>query len=135
MSKVLNSFPCYLHCFLLLMMLSGQEQAPAEVKREAEEKKEEKAEEKKEEKVEEKKEDKPEEQKEEPKPPLPFVLLVDLHCMGCAKKIERALMKIRGLTLSLFLSNSLLVSRVFSFLSLPDSWLYFSSFLKEWRGL
>ncbi|KAJ9679888.1 hypothetical protein PVL29_021712 [Vitis rotundifolia] len=69
-------------------MLSGQEQAPAEVKPEAEEKKEEKAEEKKEEK--------PEEQKEEPKPPLPFVLFVDLHCVGCAKKIERSLMKIRG---------------------------------------
>lgn len=66
----------------------AKEQAPAEVKPEAEEKKEEKAEEKKEEK--------PEEQKEEPKPPLPFVLFVDLHCVGCAKKIERSLMKIRG---------------------------------------
>ncbi|CBI23102.3 unnamed protein product, partial [Vitis vinifera] len=66
----------------------AKEQAPAEVKPEAEEKKEEKAEEKKEEK--------PEEPKEEPKPPLPFVLFVDLHCVGCAKKIERSLMKIRG---------------------------------------
>ncbi|CBI38041.3 unnamed protein product, partial [Vitis vinifera] len=65
----------------------AKEQAPAEVKPEAEEKKEEKAEEKKEEK--------PEEQKEEPKPPLPFVLFVDLHCVGCAKKMERSLMKIR----------------------------------------
>ena len=74
-------------------MLSGQEQAPAEVKPEAEEK---------EEKAEEKKEEKPEEQKEEPKPPLPFVLFVDLHCVGCAKKIERSLMKIRALSLSLF---------------------------------
>ena len=86
-----------LHWFLLLIMLSGQEQAPAEVKPEAEEKKEEKAEEKKEEK--------PEEQKEEPKPPLPFVLFVDLHCVGCAKKIERSLMKIRALSLSLSLSS------------------------------
>ena len=60
------------------MMLSGQEQAPAEVK------------------PEEKEEEKTEEKKEEPKPPLPFVLFVDLHCVGCAKKIERSLMKIRG---------------------------------------
>uniref|UniRef100_F6GVI9 HMA domain-containing protein n=1 Tax=Vitis vinifera TaxID=29760 RepID=F6GVI9_VITVI len=52
----------------------AKEQAPAEVKPEAEEK---------EEKAEEKKEEKPEEQKEEPKPPLPFVLFVDLHCVGC----------------------------------------------------
>lgn len=65
----------------------AKEQAPAEVKPEAEEK---------EEKAEEKKEEKPEEPKEEPKPPLPFVLFVDLHCVGCAKKIERSLMKIRG---------------------------------------
>ncbi|PRQ55959.1 putative heavy metal-associated domain, HMA [Rosa chinensis] len=54
-----------------------------------EEKADEKAEEKKEEKVE-------EEKKEEPKPPAPFVLFVDLHCVGCAKKIERSIMKIRG---------------------------------------
>ncbi|KAJ6373490.1 hypothetical protein OIU78_029223 [Salix suchowensis] len=55
-------------------------------------------EEKKEEKVEEKKEEKPAEEakKEEPKPPSPFVLFVDLHCVGCAKKIERSIMKIRG---------------------------------------
>ncbi|KAK9292918.1 hypothetical protein L1049_020899 [Liquidambar formosana] len=46
-------------------------------------------------KPEEKKEEKPKE-KEEPKPPSPFVLFVDLHCVGCAKKIERSLMKIRG---------------------------------------
>ncbi|KAJ9174363.1 hypothetical protein P3X46_017391 [Hevea brasiliensis] len=56
------------------------------------------AEAKPEEKVEEKKEEKPaeEEKKEEPKPPSPFVLLVDLHCVGCAKKIEKSIMKIRG---------------------------------------
>ncbi|KAK7856330.1 heavy metal-associated isoprenylated plant protein 9 [Quercus suber] len=56
-----------------------QEQAKAEAK--PEEKKEEKAEEKKE---------------EEPKPPAPLVLYVDLHCVGCAKKIEKSIMKIRG---------------------------------------
>ncbi|KAM4068589.1 hypothetical protein ACB094_12G024200 [Castanea mollissima] len=64
-----------------------QEQAKEEPK--PEEKKEEKAEEKKEEKAEEKKE-------EEPKPPAPLVLYVDLHCVGCAKKIEKSIMKIRG---------------------------------------
>ncbi|KAJ6764697.1 HEAVY METAL-ASSOCIATED ISOPRENYLATED PLANT PROTEIN 9 [Salix koriyanagi] len=65
-----------------------QEQAKAEAK----------TEEKKEENVEAKKEEKPteEEKKEEPKPPSPFVLFVDLHCVGCAKKIERSIMKIRG---------------------------------------
>ncbi|CAK8567722.1 unnamed protein product [Lathyrus sativus] len=45
--------------------------------------------------VEEKKEEQPEEEKE-PKPPSPCVLFVDLHCMGCAKKIEKYIMKIRG---------------------------------------
>ncbi|XP_054789156.1 heavy metal-associated isoprenylated plant protein 9-like [Prosopis cineraria] len=59
----------------------------------AEEKKEEKAEEKP---AEEKKEEKAEEKKEEPKPPSPCVLSVDLHCVGCAKKIERSIMKMRG---------------------------------------
>lgn len=49
-------------------------------------------------KVEEKKEEKTEEKKEEEeKPPLPFVLFVDLHCVGCAKKIEKSLFNIRGL--------------------------------------
>ncbi|PIM98873.1 Copper chaperone [Handroanthus impetiginosus] len=47
-------------------------------------------------KPEEKKEEKVEEKKEEPKPPSPFVLFVDLHCVGCAKKIERSIRKIRG---------------------------------------
>lgn len=65
-----------------------QEPEKEEVK--TEEKKEEQTEEKKEEKVEE------EEKKEEPKPPSPFVLYVDLHCVGCAKKIERSISKIRG---------------------------------------
>ncbi|XP_057462029.1 heavy metal-associated isoprenylated plant protein 9-like [Actinidia eriantha] len=50
------------------------------------------AEEKKEEKTEEKKE----ENAEEPKPPLPFVLFVNLHCVGCAKKIEKSILRIRG---------------------------------------
>ncbi|CAL0307767.1 unnamed protein product [Lupinus luteus] len=83
-----------------------QEQPKVEAKPEnkAEENKEEKpAEENKEEKpAEEKKEEKPaeempaEEKKEEPKPPSPCVLFVDLHCVGCAKKIERSIMKMRG---------------------------------------
>lgn len=59
------------------------------------------AEEKKEEKPPAEEEKKPpaeEEKKEEPKnkPPPPFVLFVDLHCTGCAKKIERSILKIRG---------------------------------------
>uniref|UniRef100_A0A1S3XVQ3 Heavy metal-associated isoprenylated plant protein 3-like n=1 Tax=Nicotiana tabacum TaxID=4097 RepID=A0A1S3XVQ3_TOBAC len=36
------------------------------------------------------------EEKKEPKPPSPFVLHIDLHCVGCAKKIERSISKIRG---------------------------------------
>ncbi|XP_009361260.2 heavy metal-associated isoprenylated plant protein 9 [Pyrus x bretschneideri] len=56
-----------------------------------------KAEEKAEVKVEENKDEKAEEEKKEkPKPPSPFVLFVDLHCVGCAKKIERSIMRIRG---------------------------------------
>ncbi|KAK9122398.1 hypothetical protein Syun_020015 [Stephania yunnanensis] len=43
-------------------------------------------------------EEKPvEETKEESKPAAtPVVLLVDLHCVGCSKKVERVLMKVRG---------------------------------------
>ncbi|KAJ8774589.1 hypothetical protein K2173_017035 [Erythroxylum novogranatense] len=43
-------------------------------------------------------EDKKEEKstKEKPKPPAPCVLFVDLHCVGCAKKIEKSITKIRG---------------------------------------
>ncbi|CAA2999660.1 heavy metal-associated isoprenylated plant protein 9-like [Olea europaea var. sylvestris] len=76
----------------------GEEVKQEQIKEESkpEEKKEEKAEEKKEVKAEEKKEEKAEEKKEEPKPPSPFVLFVDLHCVGCAKKIERTLLRIRG---------------------------------------
>ncbi|GLU21349.1 hypothetical protein SLE2022_374940 [Rubroshorea leprosula] len=49
-------------------------------------------------KPEEKKEEKAEEQEKEepPKPPSPVVLFVDLHCVGCAKKIEKSIMKIQG---------------------------------------
>ncbi|KAJ8536970.1 hypothetical protein K7X08_035371 [Anisodus acutangulus] len=47
-------------------------------------------------KPEEKKEEQTEEKKEEPKPPSPLVLYVDLHCVGCTKKIERSISKIRG---------------------------------------
>ncbi|CAL0317801.1 unnamed protein product [Lupinus luteus] len=80
-----------------------QEQPKAESKpdNKAEENKEEKPAEEKPGEV--KKEEKPseekpadEEKKEEPKPPAPCVLFVDLHCMGCAKKIERSIMKMRG---------------------------------------
>ncbi|KAH0457226.1 hypothetical protein IEQ34_015133 [Dendrobium chrysotoxum] len=44
------------------------------------------------------KEEKQEEKKEEvkPSPPPPIVLFLDLHCVGCAKKIERAILKCRG---------------------------------------
>ncbi|KAL6291756.1 hypothetical protein ACE6H2_009266 [Prunus campanulata] len=71
----------------------GEEAKQAQAQAEA--KPEEKAEQKTEEKTEEKKEEKAEE-KEEPKPPSPFVLFVDLHCVGCAKKIERSIMRLRG---------------------------------------
>lgn len=52
-----------------------------------------KAEIKKEERAEEKK---GEEDAHKQQPPSPFVLFVDLHCVGCAKKIERSILKIRG---------------------------------------
>lgn len=63
-----------------------QEQAPVEAKPE-------------EKKVEEKKEEgkaEEEKKKEEPKPPSPFVLFIDLHCVGCAKKIEKSILRMRG---------------------------------------
>ncbi|KAL8127666.1 heavy metal-associated isoprenylated plant protein 9-like [Apium graveolens] len=37
-----------------------------------------------------------EEKKEEPKPPSPCVLFVDLHCVGCAKKIEKSVLRMKG---------------------------------------
>lgn len=77
-----------------------QEPAPTEAKPEekpAEEKKEEQppAEEKKEESTPPPAEE-PKKEEEPPQPPPPFVIQVDLHCVGCAKKIERSIMKIRG---------------------------------------
>lgn len=81
-----NSNKLYIHSNLLNENEFSQEQIKEESK----------PEEKKEEKAEEKKEEKAEEKKEEPKPPSPFVLFVDLHCVGCAKKIERTLLRIRG---------------------------------------
>ncbi|KAG6475036.1 heavy metal-associated isoprenylated plant protein 9-like [Zingiber officinale] len=51
------------------------------------------------EKAEEKKVEKAEETKEEAKPvgpPPPVVLSLDLHCVGCAKKIEKCILKCRG---------------------------------------
>ncbi|XP_010035329.2 heavy metal-associated isoprenylated plant protein 9-like [Eucalyptus grandis] len=68
----------------------GEEAKQEEAKVEA--KPEEKASEKEEAKVEEKKEEK----QEEPEPPSPLILSVELHCAGCAKKIQRSIMKIRG---------------------------------------
>ncbi|XP_042015078.1 heavy metal-associated isoprenylated plant protein 9-like [Salvia splendens] len=66
----------------------GEEAKVEEKTKPEEEKKEEpKAEEKKEEEA---------TKEEKPKPPMPFVLFVDLHCVGCAKKIERSILKIRG---------------------------------------
>lgn len=55
-----------------------------------------KAETQPEEKAEEKKEDKPAEEKKEEETPPPIVLFVDLHCVGCAKKVERCMMKFKG---------------------------------------
>lgn len=72
----------------------GEEAKQEEAKVEA--KPEEKTSEKEEAKVEEKKEEKQEEKQEEPKPPSPLILSVELHCAGCAKKIQRSIMKIRG---------------------------------------
>lgn len=47
--------------------------------------------------VKEEQENKKEEKTEEPpKPPSPFVLSMDLHCVGCAKKIQKSIMRIRG---------------------------------------
>lgn len=49
---------------------------------------------KKDEKVE---EQKPGEKTDSPAPPPPsFVLYTDLHCVGCAKKIEKVLIKMKG---------------------------------------
>lgn len=60
-----------------------------------------KQEEKEGEKAEEKKVEKAEEKKEEAKPagpPPPVVLSLDLHCVGCAEKIEKCILKCRGRT-------------------------------------
>lgn len=68
-----------------------------------------KPEEKKEEtKDQEMKEEKTEEKNVEANtsPPNPVILFVDLHCVGCAKKIERTILKYRGLSISPFLSQS-----------------------------
>ncbi|KAF3319870.1 nucleolar protein 58-like protein [Carex littledalei] len=72
-----------------------------EVKKEEETKEEVKEEGKKEEEAkgeeEKKQEAKGEEKKEEPPaPPPPVVLQVDLHCVGCAKKIQRSILKCKA---------------------------------------
>ena len=84
-----NSVDCYNVWLAFVVINVWQEQATPEAQ----------PEEKKEEKKEEKAEEKPtEEKKEPPPPPPPFVLFVDLHCVGCAKKIEKSVMRIRGNT-------------------------------------
>nr|XP_043613327.1 heavy metal-associated isoprenylated plant protein 9 [Erigeron canadensis] len=75
----------------------GEEQKVEEPKVEEvkpEEKKEENADQEKPPVVEEKKEEEP--TPPPPPPPPPFVLFMDLHCVGCAKKIEKSLMRIPG---------------------------------------
>ncbi|MQM13620.1 hypothetical protein Taro_046542 [Colocasia esculenta] len=67
-----------------------QEEAKAETKTEEEVKQVDKKEENPEEKKEEKKDE------ATPASPPPTVLFVDLHCVGCAKKIERTILKCRG---------------------------------------
>ncbi|XP_024992203.1 heavy metal-associated isoprenylated plant protein 9-like isoform X2 [Cynara cardunculus var. scolymus] len=79
----------------------GEEQKPKaeEVKADEVKPEEKKEEAKPDEKKEENGEEKPpaEEKKEdEPKPPSPLVLYIDLHCVGCAKKIEKSLLRIPG---------------------------------------
>ncbi|KAE8705262.1 IAA-amino acid hydrolase ILR1-like 5-like isoform X1 [Hibiscus syriacus] len=64
-----------------------QEQPPAEAQPE---------EEKADEKPEEDKKVEPPAPPQPPPPPLPCILFLDLHCVGCAKKIEKCIMKIRG---------------------------------------
>ncbi|ERN08115.1 hypothetical protein AMTR_s00018p00066090 [Amborella trichopoda] len=49
-----------------------------------------------EEKKEEKTEEKKEEKKEEINVQVPTILWVDLHCVGCAKKVERSIRNFRG---------------------------------------
>ncbi|RZC69462.1 hypothetical protein C5167_032566 [Papaver somniferum] len=53
-------------------------------------------EENKEEKPAEEEEKKPAEEEPPKPPPVVVVLHVDMHCVGCAKKIERSIMKCRG---------------------------------------
>ncbi|XP_010421283.1 PREDICTED: heavy metal-associated isoprenylated plant protein 3-like [Camelina sativa] len=73
---------------------SVPEAVPGPAKAEEEEKKKVVAEEKKDAAEEEKPSE--EEEPQPPPPPPPFILYVDLHCVGCAKKIERSILKIRG---------------------------------------
>ncbi|KAJ4805686.1 Heavy metal transport/detoxification superfamily protein [Rhynchospora pubera] len=73
-----------------------EEEAKAEVKEEGKKEEAKGEEEKKEEaKGEEEKKEEPKAE-EPPQPPPPVVLQVDLHCVGCAKKIQRSILKCKG---------------------------------------
>ncbi|CAL9162079.1 unnamed protein product [Musa hybrid cultivar] len=71
-----------------------QEEAKADPKPEVDDKKEVKKEKQEEIKKEEVDEKKAAEAK--PSPPSPIVLSLDLHCVGCARKIEKLILKCRG---------------------------------------
>ncbi|KAJ3678475.1 hypothetical protein LUZ60_002278 [Juncus effusus] len=72
-------------------------EAKAEEKKEEEKKEEKKEEEKKEEpKAEEEKKEEEKKTEEPPAPPPPVILQVDLHCIGCARKIERCILRCKG---------------------------------------
>ncbi|CAI9274296.1 unnamed protein product [Lactuca saligna] len=88
-------FPRKLYTLLLQSYISINIKPLSLSKKEEQKVEEPKPEEKKEENAEEKP---PAEEKkeEEPKPPAPFVLFIDLHCVGCAKKIEKSLLRIPG---------------------------------------
>lgn len=74
-----------------------QEEVKEEGKKEEEKKEEPKGEEEKKEEAKGEEEKKEEPKAEEPPPPPPPVVLqVDLHCVGCAKKIQRSILRCKG---------------------------------------
>lgn len=85
--------------FLGTAILNFQEEAKADPKPEVDHKKEDKKEKQEGIKKEEVDEKKAAEAK--PSPPSPIVLSLDLHCVGCARKIEKLILKCRGVTHSL----------------------------------
>lgn len=110
-SWILDALSSFLSGMVVEIRWIGQEQAPAAEEKpkaadakpeekkteEGEKKKGEEGEKKTGEEGEKKAEEGKKEEEEPPKPPSPpFVLYVDLHCQGCAKKIERSIMRLRG---------------------------------------